>query len=46
MLKKRTRPLTIGIGYAHGFLPMLRGGADDLPLDVVLTEEGEVWRRS
>ena len=39
------RPLTIGIGYAHGFLPMLRGGPDDLPLDVVLTEEGEVWRR-
>ena len=40
------RPLTIGIGYAHGFLPLLRGGPDDLPLDVVLTEEGEVWRRS
>jgi 5,10-methenyltetrahydrofolate synthetase len=38
------RPLTIGIGYAHGFLPLLRGGPDDLPLDVVLTEEGEVWR--
>ncbi|MEO8155111.1 MAG: 5-formyltetrahydrofolate cyclo-ligase [Rhizobacter sp.] len=40
------RPLTIGIGYAHGFLPLLRGGPDDLPLDVVLTEEGEVWRRA
>jgi 5-formyltetrahydrofolate cyclo-ligase len=40
------RPLTIGIGYAHGFLPMLRGGPDDLPLDVVLTEEGEMWRRA
>lgn len=40
------RPLTIGIGYAHGFLPLLRGGPDDLPLDVVLTEEGEMWRRS
>ena len=40
------RPLTIGIGYAHGFLPLLRGGPDDLPLDVMLTEEGEVWRRS
>jgi 5,10-methenyltetrahydrofolate synthetase len=39
------RPLTIGIGYAHGFLPLLRGGPDDLPLDVVLTEEGEVWRQ-
>jgi 5,10-methenyltetrahydrofolate synthetase len=40
------RPLTIGIGYAHGFLPLLRAQPDDLPLDVVLTEEGEVWRRS
>ncbi len=40
------RPLTIGIGYAHGFLPMLRGGPDDLPLDVMLTEEGEMWRRA
>lgn len=40
------RPLTIGVGYAHGFLPLLRGGPDDLPLDVVLTEEGEMWRRS
>jgi len=40
------RPLTIGIGYAHGFLPLLRGGPDDLPLDVMLTEEGEMWRRS
>jgi 5,10-methenyltetrahydrofolate synthetase len=39
------RPLTIGIGYAHGFLPLLRGEPDDLPLDVVLTEEGEVWRQ-
>ncbi len=39
------RPLTIGIGYAHGFLPMLRGGPDDMPLDVVLTEEGVVWKR-
>ena len=40
------RPLTIGIGYAHGFLPLLRGEPDDLPLDVVLTEEGVVWRRT
>jgi 5-formyltetrahydrofolate cyclo-ligase len=40
------RPLTIGVGYAHGFLPLLRGGPDDLPLDVVLTEEGEMWRRA
>jgi 5-formyltetrahydrofolate cyclo-ligase len=39
------RPLTIGIGYAHGFLPMLRAQPDDLPLDVMLTEDGVMWQR-
>ncbi len=39
------RPLTIGVGYAHGFLPMLRAEPDDLLVDVMLTEEGVVWQR-
>jgi len=39
------RPLTIGIGYAHGFMPLLRAQPDDLPLDVMLTEDGVMWRR-
>jgi 5,10-methenyltetrahydrofolate synthetase len=40
------RPLTVGVGYAHGFLPFLRAGADDVPLDAVLTEDGAMWERS
>jgi len=39
------RPLTIGVGYAHGFLPMLRAEPDDLLVDVMLTEDGVMWQR-
>lgn len=39
------RPLTIGVGYAHGFQPMLRAEPDDLKVDVMLTEEGVMWQR-
>ncbi len=38
------RPITIGVGYSHGFLPMLRARPDDLPLDVMLTEDGVMWQ--
>jgi hypothetical protein len=34
------------VAYAHGFLPMLRAQPDDLPMDVVLTEEGVMWQRN
>ncbi|MGY4827554.1 5-formyltetrahydrofolate cyclo-ligase [Sphaerotilaceae bacterium SBD11-9] len=40
------RPLTIGVGYSHGFLPMLRAEPDDLLVDVMLTEEGVMWQRA
>ncbi|MCV2362025.1 5-formyltetrahydrofolate cyclo-ligase [Paucibacter sp. DJ1R-11] len=39
------RPATAGVGYAHGFLPMLKAEPHDVPLDAVLTEEGVVWDR-
>lgn len=39
------RPVTVGVSYTHGFLPFLRAGADDLPLDAMLTEDGVMWRR-
>ena len=39
------RPLAVGVGYAHGFLPMLRLGPDDLQLDAVLTEDGVMWQK-
>lgn len=39
------KPYVVGLGYAHGFLPLLKANADDVPLDAVLTEEGVVWDR-
>ena len=39
------RPVTVGVSYTHGFLPLLRVQADDLPLDAMLTEDGLMWAR-
>ncbi len=38
------RPVTVGVGYAHGFVPWLKGEAHDQPLDARLTEEGVFWQ--
>jgi 5,10-methenyltetrahydrofolate synthetase len=37
------RPATAGVGYAHGFLPLLKAEPTDMPVDAMLTEEGVVW---
>ena len=39
------RPVTVGVSYTHGFLPLLRSGQQDWPLDAMLTEDGVMWRR-
>ena len=39
------RPITVGVGYSIGFLPLLRQGVHDLQLDVMLTEDGVMWER-
>jgi len=39
------RPVTVGVAYAHGFVPWLEAEAHDIPLDVVLTEDGVHWQR-
>ena len=39
------RPLTVGVGFAQGFLPLLRPGPLDRPLDAMLTEDGVMWQR-
>jgi 5-formyltetrahydrofolate cyclo-ligase len=39
------RPVTVGVSFTHGFLPLLRSSADDLPLDAMLTEDGVMWQR-
>ena len=39
------RPVTVGVSFTHGFLPLLRSGPLDLPLDAMLTEDGVMWER-
>ena len=39
------RPVTVGVSYTHGFLPMLRSAPDDLPLDALITEDGVMYQR-
>ena len=39
------RPVTVGVGYAHGYLPWLKGEPHDVPLDVMLTEDGEQFQQ-
>ncbi len=39
------RPLTVGVGYANGYVPWLQPEAHDVPLDVMLTDEGLHWER-
>jgi len=40
------RPITVGVGYAHGFVPWLEAEPHDVPLDVILTEDGVHWQRA
>lgn len=39
------RPVTVGVGYGHGFLPWLEAEAHDVPLDAMLTDDGLHWQR-
>jgi 5-formyltetrahydrofolate cyclo-ligase len=39
------RPMTVGVSYTHGFLPLLRAGPKDWPLDAMLTEDGVMFER-
>lgn len=43
LAEMQPRPATAGLGYAHGFLPLLKAGPQDMPLDAMITEEGVVW---
>ena len=38
-------PVTVGVGYAHGFVPWLEAEPHDVPLDVILTEDGVHWQQ-
>lgn len=37
------RPVTVGVGYAHGFIPWLTPEPHDVPLDAMINEEGVPW---
>jgi 5,10-methenyltetrahydrofolate synthetase len=39
------RPMTVGVGFTHGFLPLLRAGEVDKPLDAMLTEDGVMYEQ-
>ncbi|MDP9045340.1 MAG: 5-formyltetrahydrofolate cyclo-ligase [Pseudomonadota bacterium] len=38
-------PVSVGVAFALGFLPLLRAGPADRPLDAMLTEDGAMWQR-
>ncbi len=37
------RPLTVGLGFANGFLSDFEPESHDLPLDAILNDHGVVW---
>jgi 5-formyltetrahydrofolate cyclo-ligase len=37
------RPVTVGLGFAPGYLPDFEPEAHDMPLDAILNENGVVW---
>jgi 5,10-methenyltetrahydrofolate synthetase len=39
------RPVTVGVGYAHGHVPWLEPKPHDVPLDCILTEDGVFWQK-
>jgi 5-formyltetrahydrofolate cyclo-ligase len=45
VLSLQPRPLTVGLCYSNGFLPMLRGAPGDLALDALITDDGVSWQR-
>ena len=37
------RPVTVGVSYTHGYLPLLMQGPLDVQLDALLTEDGVMY---
>ena len=40
------RPFTVGVGYAHGYIPWLQAEPHDMALDAILNEDGVAWQRT
>ncbi|MES2887566.1 MAG: 5-formyltetrahydrofolate cyclo-ligase [Pseudomonadota bacterium] len=45
VMAMQPRPVTVGLCYSNGFLPMLRPVPNDLPLDALMTDDGVSWQR-
>ena len=41
----KPHPMTVGVSFTLGFLPLLRPSALDIELDALLTEDGVMWQR-
>lgn len=41
----RPRPFTVGVGFAHGYVPWLEPEPHDVPLDAMLVEDGVFWQK-
>jgi 5-formyltetrahydrofolate cyclo-ligase len=37
------QPVTVGLGFANGFVSDLMAEAHDVPLDAILTDHGQMW---
>jgi 5-formyltetrahydrofolate cyclo-ligase len=37
------KPVTVGLGFSHGFVPDFIAEPHDVPLDAVLTDRGQAW---
>ena len=37
------KPITVGLGFSHGYLEDLESEPHDVPLDAILTEDGVAW---
>ena len=42
----KPRPFTVGVGFAHGYVPWLAAEPHDVPLDAMLVEDGVAYQRS
>jgi 5-formyltetrahydrofolate cyclo-ligase len=40
------KPFTVGLGYANGYVQDFQPEAHDMPLDAILTDEGQAWHSS
>jgi 5,10-methenyltetrahydrofolate synthetase len=45
LMEMNPRPVTVGLCYSNGFLPLLRPQPGEQPLDALVTDDGVSWQR-